>query len=69
MSGPSSSIFRTKRFQDPIKPTQTDISILTGQLEKQHGFSSAIVQGGYRWIPERDTLGDLIREYEALRGI
>lgn len=42
---------------------------MTSQLEKQHGISSNQILGGYKWKPEHDTLGDLIREHEALRKL
>ncbi len=48
---------------------ESNISVMTSQLEKQHGISSNQILGGYKWKPEHDTLGDLIREHEALRKL
>ena len=66
----SSSVSNTSTMKDYNKgSTQIDISILTDQLEKQHNVDNIEIQGEYRWKPDRDTLGDLIREHEVLREI
>ena len=57
------------RYRGSLESSQTDMCILTSQLEKQHDIDGVEIQGGYRWKPEHDTLGDVIREHEDLRGI
>tara|TARA_B100001093_G_C26753707_1_gene982358 strand:+ start:385 stop:591 length:207 start_codon:yes stop_codon:yes gene_type:complete len=42
----------------------TNISRMTNHLERKHDINRSLVQVRYRWEPHRDTLGDIIREYE-----
>jgi hypothetical protein len=48
---------------------ESNISVITNQLEKQHEIANNQILGGYKWKPEHDTLGDLIREHESLRKL